>query len=67
MGEELARRRPSDEALASIPGVVEGIGSVRLARDLAARHRLRLPLLEGIAAVVDQSADPLKIIGRLIA
>ena len=67
MGEELARRRPAEEALASIPGVVEGIGSVRLARELAVRHRLRLPLLEGIAAVVDQSADPLKIIGRLIA
>ncbi len=67
MGEELARRRPADEALASIPGVVEGIGSVRLARDLAARHRLRLPLLEGIAAVVDQSADPLKTIVGLIA
>ncbi len=67
MGEELARRRPADEALASIPGVVEGIGSVRLARELAARHRLRLPLLEGIAAVVDQKADPLKAIARLIA
>ena len=67
MGEELARRRPAEEALASIPGVVEGIGSVRLARELAARHRLRLPLLEGIAAVVDQSTDPLKTIVRLIA
>ena len=66
MGEELARRRTADEALASIPGVVEGIGSVRLARDLAARHRLRLPLLEGIAAAVEQAGDPLKMITRLI-
>lgn len=66
MGEELARRRATDEALASIPGVVEGIGSVRLARDLAARHRLRLPLLEGIAAAVEQAGDPLKMITRLI-
>jgi glycerol-3-phosphate dehydrogenase (NAD(P)+) len=66
MGEELARRQGAEEALASIPGVVEGIGSVRLARDLAARHDLRLPLLEGIAAAVDQAGDPLKLITRLI-
>jgi len=66
MGEELARRQGAEEALASIPGVVEGIGSVRLARDLAARHHLRLPLLEGIAAAVDKAGDPLKMITRLI-
>jgi len=66
MGEELARRRPADEAIASIPGVVEGIGSVRLARDLAARRGLRLPLLEGIAAVVEGTLEPLKMIGRII-
>ena len=66
MGEELARRRPADEALASIPGVVEGIGSVRLARELAAKHSLRLPLLEGIAAALDREVDPLKMIVRMI-
>lgn len=66
MGEELARRRSADDALVSIPGVVEGIGSVRLARELAARHHLRLPLLEGIAAAIDQTVDPLKMIIRLI-
>ncbi len=66
MGEELARRHAADDALASIPGVVEGIGSVRLARDLAARRGLRLPLLEGIAAAVEQASDPLKMITRLI-
>lgn len=66
MGEELARTQGAEEALASIPGVVEGIGSVRLARELAARHKLRLPLLEGIAAAVDKAGDPLKMITRLI-
>lgn len=66
MGEELARKQGAEEALASIPGVVEGIGSVRLARELAARHKLRLPLLEGIAAAVDKEGDPLKMITRLI-
>lgn len=78
MGEELARRHPREgvaasepdgalgEALATIPGVVEGIGAVRQARDLAARQRLRLPLLEGIAAVVIDGADPLKTVVRLV-
>ncbi len=66
MGEELAHRRSRDEALAAIPGVVEGVGSVTLARELAARHRLRLPLLEGIASVLEDGADPLKTITRLV-
>lgn len=66
MGEELARRRAADEVLPLISGVVEGVGTVRLARDLAARHRLRLPLLEGIAAAVEHAGDPLKMITRLI-
>ncbi len=66
MGEELAHRRGRDEALAAIPGVVEGVGSVTLARELAARHRLRLPLLEGIASVLEDGADPLKTITRLV-
>ena len=65
MGEELARR-PAEEALASIPGVVEGVGAIRLARELAAKHRLHLPLLEGIAAAVDHAVDPLKMIGRVL-
>ncbi len=66
MGEELARRRTRVEALASTSGVVEGTAAVALARDLAARHRLRLPLLEGIAAVLEDGADPLKTIVRLV-
>jgi glycerol-3-phosphate dehydrogenase (NAD(P)+) len=66
MGEELAKRRGRDEALASIPGVVEGLAAVRPALDLAARHRLRLPLLEGISAVLEDGADPLKTLTRLV-
>jgi glycerol-3-phosphate dehydrogenase (NAD(P)+) len=66
MGEELARRRSRDAALASIPGVVEGLGSVRLTRELAARRRIRLPLLEGIAAILEKGADPLRTIVRLV-
>jgi len=66
MGEELVRRHGRDEALASIPGVVEGLGAANLARELAGRHRLRLPLLEGIASILEGGADPLKTIVRLV-
>lgn len=67
MGEELARRRPRAEALAAMPGVVEGLGSVHLALDLAARRKLRVPVLEGIAAIIEKGADPLHTMTRLIA
>jgi glycerol-3-phosphate dehydrogenase (NAD(P)+) len=66
MGEELARDRTGDEAIASIPGVVEGIGALRVAHELAARKRIRLPLLEGIMAVLERKADPLRTILRLV-
>lgn len=65
MGEELARRRPKDEALASIPGVVEGMGSLTLARTLAAEHGLKLPILEALASIVEHDKDPLAILQRL--
>jgi len=66
MGEELAKRRTREEALAAISGVVEGIGSVTVARELAARQGLRLPLLDGIAAILSDGADPLRTITRLV-
>ncbi len=66
MGEELAKRRTREEALAAISGVVEGVGSVTVARELAAREGLRLPLLDGIAAILTDGADPLRTITRLV-
>ncbi len=66
LGEELARRRPKDEALASIPGVVEGAAAATLARRLAASRGLKLPLLETIASVLEDDADPLKAILRIV-
>ena len=66
MGEELAKRRTREEALAAISGVVEGVGAVTVARELAARQGLRLPLLDGIAAILTDGADPLKTITRLV-
>jgi glycerol-3-phosphate dehydrogenase (NAD(P)+) len=67
MGEEMARRRPADQVVTGLPGVVEGLGSVGAARELAHRHGLRLPLLEGMAAILSGAADPLHTILRLVA
>ena len=64
MGEELVRRSHED-ALAAVPGVVEGVASLALARALAAKRRLKLPLLEGLAAILDRKADPLATITKL--
>ena len=64
MGEELVRRSQED-ALASVSGVVEGVGSLALARALAAKRRLKLPILEGLAAILDRKADPLATIQKL--
>ena len=66
MGEEMARRRDRDEALASIPTVVEGAGSLATARELASRRSLKLPVLEGIAAILEDGADPYRVIARLV-
>jgi len=64
MGEELVRRSQED-ALAAVPGVVEGVGSLALARALAAKRRLKLPILEGLAAILDRKADALTTIQKL--
>ncbi|MGH9750103.1 MAG: NAD(P)H-dependent glycerol-3-phosphate dehydrogenase [Candidatus Polarisedimenticolia bacterium] len=66
MGEALARRHDPGEPLPTLPGVVEGLGSLRVALELGARHKVRLPILQSIAAVIDNGADPLKTIVRLV-
>ncbi len=69
-GEELARTVANSPTVAvpatTDPGVVEGIGAARAALQIAARLGLRLPLLEGIGAVLDRRIDPLKMIVRLV-
>lgn len=65
-GEELALRAGDKPAVTTDPGVVEGIGAARAALQLAQQRGLRLPLLEGIGAVIDGGTDPLKMILRLV-
>lgn len=66
MGEEIARRRRPDEPLPQLPGVVEGLRSVKLALTLAARHALRVPILEGLVAIIEDGADPMKTLVRFV-
>ncbi len=66
MGEEVALQRDRDGALAAIPSVVEGAGALAVARDLASRRSLRLPVLEGIAAILEGGADPHRTLLRLV-
>ena len=65
-GEELALHATDKGATPADPGVIEGIGAARAALQLAAQRRLRLPLLEGIGAVLDGRIDPLKMILRMV-
>jgi glycerol-3-phosphate dehydrogenase (NAD(P)+) len=65
-GEEFALRVADKPTAAADPGVVEGIGAARAALQLAAQRRLRMPLLEGIGAVLDGHIDPLKMILRMV-
>lgn len=65
-GEEFALHATDNTATAADPGVVEGIGAARAALQLAAQRRLRMPLLEGIGAVLDGHIDPLKMILRMV-
>lgn len=66
MGEAIARRRRPDQPLPELPGVVEGLRSVKLALSLAARKSMRVPVLEGLAAVIEDGADPMKTLVRLV-
>jgi len=65
-GEELALRAGDKPAVVTDPGVVEGIGTARAALQLAEQRGLRLPLLEGIGAVIEGKTDPLKMILHMV-
>lgn len=58
VGLDLGRGDPLARILARLPEVPEGVGSGRACRALAARHGLDLPLVEGIARIIDGEASP---------
>lgn len=57
----------ASEALARVHGVVEGAFTVRIARTLAHRHGVDMPIVEAVHAIVDEGARPEDVIARLLA
>ncbi len=55
------------EALAGSKGVVEGAFTARIARDLARRHGIDMPIVEAVHAVIDGTAAPEEEMARLLA
>lgn len=58
VGIELGRGRPLDEILGEMTMVAEGVRTARSARDLAARTRTPMPIVEQVAAVLFEGKDP---------
>ena len=58
VGEQLGRGRPLQEILAEMHMVAEGVKTADLVLDLAARHRLDLPICRMINRVVRGQMNP---------
>ena len=55
------------DALARARGVVEGAFTVRIARELALRHGVDMPIVEAVHRIVDEGARPAEVIAQLLA
>jgi glycerol-3-phosphate dehydrogenase (NAD(P)+) len=54
-------------ALAASRGVVEGASTARVAHELALRHDVDMPIVNAVTAIVDQGANPVEEIARLLS
>jgi glycerol-3-phosphate dehydrogenase (NAD(P)+) len=54
-------------ALAASRGVVEGAHTARVARALAVRHEVDMPIVAAVSAIIDHGAEPAQEIARLLA
>jgi glycerol-3-phosphate dehydrogenase (NAD(P)+) len=66
-GEALGRGTPLTTYLESSRGVVEGVATTRSVRELASRHRVEMPIVEAVHAVLFEGLDPIDGIGRLMS
>jgi glycerol-3-phosphate dehydrogenase (NAD(P)+) len=58
VGEQLGRGQPLPRILSSMTMVAEGINTAQAARDLAARHKVELPITNEILAVLFHGKEP---------
>jgi glycerol-3-phosphate dehydrogenase (NAD(P)+) len=54
-------------ALTASRGVVEGFSTARVAHELALRHGVDMPIINAVSAIIDQGANPVEEIARLLA
>ncbi len=55
------------DALANARGVVEGAYTVKIAHELARKHGVDMPIVDGVHAIVDSQAEPRDVIAKLLA
>ncbi len=66
LGEQLGRGRSLKAVLASTPMVIEGVETSKAAVALARRHRVELPIIEQVAAVLFRHRPPRKALHALM-
>lgn len=65
-GELLGRGVKLQDALAQIPGVVEGVPTTRAVVELARRYHVEMPITQTVYRVLFENLDPLQGIGLLM-
>jgi glycerol-3-phosphate dehydrogenase (NAD(P)+) len=58
LGEQIGRGRSLEEIRKTMVEVAEGVLTCAIAHDLARKHGLRLPILDGLHAIIHRGADP---------
>lgn len=58
LGEQIGRGRSLEEVRGTMAEVAEGVPASALAHDLARERGLRLPILEGLHAILHEGSDP---------
>ncbi len=66
-GEKLGRGMSVDEVVASTRQVAEGVRSCESLRELAARHRVEMPIVEHVSALVRGETTPEEMVRSLIS
>ncbi len=66
VGELIGKGMSLDEALAHIPGVVEGVSTVRAVRELAAQYHIEMPISAQIYAILFEGKSPSRAIMDLM-
>ena len=66
LGEQLGRGRPLRRILAGTPMVVEGVETATAALRLARRHRIQLPIIEQVHAILFRRRSPARALQLLM-